>query len=281
MASPDFHGCTVVLDYRETGLLELLPGAESRPLPVGDVLVCCDGMPRLLLERKTAADLAASIVDGRWKEQTARLRDVGLTRATSGTEAPPSGSGVGVGAAGGEVTLTVVGVVVEGLALEEPGPWRFRGAGSVSGAAISNVLLSASVRKGLVVLYSRDAEDTASVVLRACRAISRPAKSSSRRYIESRAPDRRLPGLSRTSRGGSCDAAAAGAAMLTVVPGVSAAIAEAVMAGHKSISGLIESLSRLDVDARVPRLAEVRHGASQRRLGEAVAKRILDHVMIV
>ncbi len=271
MASLDFHGCAVFLDYRETGLRDLLPGAESRPLPVGDVLVCCEGLPRLLLERKTAADLAASIVDGRWKEQTARLRDAGLT---TGTEARPPGADSG-GAA------MVVGVVVEGLALEESGPWRFRGAGSVSGAAISNVLLSASVRKGLVVLFSRDAEDTASVVLRACRAISRPAKTSSRRYIESRAQDLRLPGLSRTSRGGSCDAAAAGAAMLTVVPGVSPAIAEAVMSGHKSISGLIESLSRLDGDARAGRLADVRHGASQRRLGEAVARRILDHVMIL
>lgn len=278
MAVPDFHGCRVVLDYRETGLLELLPGAESEPLPVGDVLVCSQGYPRLLLERKTAADLAASIADGRWKEQTSRLEDAARE---SGREAELEG---------GEIVVAgerrpcgerlVVGVVLEGLARDDSAA-GFVGAGGVSGSAISNVVLSASVRKGIVVLFSRSPEDTASIVCRACRALSRPAKTSAQRNIETLAPARRLPGLPRTTREGACDPAAAGAAMLTVVPGVSPLVAEAVMSGHRSVSALIVHLTAVCGDARVALLADVRHGASKRRLGGAVARRILEHLDLV
>jgi ERCC4-type nuclease len=305
---PDFHGCRVVLDYRESGLSELLPGADSKPLPVGDVLVFAGGSPRLLLERKTAADLAASIVDGRWKEQTSRLQDAALggTLGCGTLGCGTLGCGtLGCGTLGETVDGTlgcgtpetategsedraisgqlkhplVVGVIVEGLALDGSESGRFRGVGAITGPALANALLSSSVRKGLIVLYSRDLEDTAAVVCRACRALSRPSKTAARRYIETQAPVVRLPGLARTARGGKCDAAAAGAAMLTVVPGVSAAIAEAVMDGHKSISALIDFLTRAGSEERVAHLAGIRHGCSRRRVGGAVAKRILEHLI--
>jgi ERCC4-type nuclease len=292
---PDFHGCRVVLDYRESGLSELLPGADSKPLPVGDVLVFAGGSPRLLLERKTAADLAASIVDGRWKEQTSRLQDAALggtlgcgtlgcgTLGCGTPESATEGSEDRAIDSAGESRRPddplVVGVIVEGLALDGSESGRFRGVGAITGPALANALLSSSVRKGLIVLYSRDLEDTAAVVCRACRALSRPSKTAARRYIETQAPVVRLPGLARTARGGKCDAAAAGAAMLTVVPGVSAAIAEAVMAGHNSISALIDFLTRAGSEEMVAHLAGIRHGCSRRRVGGAVAKRILEHLL--
>ena len=67
----------VTVDSRERTLLklfrELSDGFETRALPVGDVEAEYENGRGWLCERKTCADLAASLVDGRWKEQTSRL----------------------------------------------------------------------------------------------------------------------------------------------------------------------------------------------------------------
>eukprot|EP00873_Tetraselmis_striata_P026906 jgi/Tetstr1/447170/TSEL_034607.t1 len=59
----------IVIDYRETRLAADLPDAATASLGVGDVLIG----DRVLLERKTPRDLDASISDGRWRDQLARM----------------------------------------------------------------------------------------------------------------------------------------------------------------------------------------------------------------
>jgi hypothetical protein len=66
------------VDYRESALLTLSPSLKSFTPPVGDIWIGdLSGMDLLsggvILERKTAADLEASILDGRYKEQRGRL----------------------------------------------------------------------------------------------------------------------------------------------------------------------------------------------------------------
>jgi len=68
----------VYLDYREYLLLRLAPTFKSISPPVGDLwigdLSGTDLMAGgVILERKTGADLEASIMDGRYKEQRGRL----------------------------------------------------------------------------------------------------------------------------------------------------------------------------------------------------------------
>lgn len=63
---------TLVIDYREKALLSRLP-AETKNLILGDVCIQKDGEDLLILERKTVADLSASIIDGRYQEQSFRL----------------------------------------------------------------------------------------------------------------------------------------------------------------------------------------------------------------
>ena len=75
----------IKLDVRETKLksqLEslLLVSAKTHTrlsmeqLPLGDAIICDDdGTERVIIERKSLPDLAASIVDGRYKEQGRRL----------------------------------------------------------------------------------------------------------------------------------------------------------------------------------------------------------------
>ncbi len=60
------------VDYREKAILARMK-AETKPLILGDVCIEKDGQEIVIIERKTVADLAASICDGRYQEQSFRL----------------------------------------------------------------------------------------------------------------------------------------------------------------------------------------------------------------
>jgi ERCC4-type nuclease len=62
------------IDYREKSLLQRIP-VEPKNLTLGDVSIEKDGKELLIIERKTIADLASSICDGRYKEQSFRLAE--------------------------------------------------------------------------------------------------------------------------------------------------------------------------------------------------------------
>ena len=69
---------TLLVDYRERRLAELLDVPHLvRNLAVGDLVCDYGGGNRWIAERKTASDLAQSIVSGRWRDQLHRLRQAG------------------------------------------------------------------------------------------------------------------------------------------------------------------------------------------------------------
>lgn len=70
----------LVIDNRERKLLALIPDAEVASLDIGDIQFICDGEIILVIERKGVKDLAASICDGRAREQKARLLNSGIAR---------------------------------------------------------------------------------------------------------------------------------------------------------------------------------------------------------
>lgn len=78
----------IKIDYREMKLIQYLTGLikeddkikmVSENLPIGDIILCDDlGQEKAIIERKSLADLAASIRDGRYKEQGFRLNQCNL-----------------------------------------------------------------------------------------------------------------------------------------------------------------------------------------------------------
>ena len=69
---------SLLIDYRERELLSYLPpGTSTKNLPVGDVWLSVEGEEiqsyGVMVERKTVADLEASLLDGRYREQRTRL----------------------------------------------------------------------------------------------------------------------------------------------------------------------------------------------------------------
>ena len=68
----------LLVDYRERRLAELLDVPHLvRNLAVGDLVCDYGGGIRWIAERKTASDLAQSIVSGRWRDQLHRLKETG------------------------------------------------------------------------------------------------------------------------------------------------------------------------------------------------------------
>ena len=69
----------LVIDTRERQLIKLFGEGEVevQSLDVGDVLCEYESGNSWLAERKTADDLARSVIDGRWDEQKDRLRKSG------------------------------------------------------------------------------------------------------------------------------------------------------------------------------------------------------------
>ena len=78
----------IKLDCRESKLLPICTfllldqssiTLKSESLPLGDAIICDDeGKELIIIERKSLADLASSIRDGRYKEQGFRLNQSGL-----------------------------------------------------------------------------------------------------------------------------------------------------------------------------------------------------------
>jgi ERCC4-type nuclease len=63
----------LVLDCRERAMIEHFPSAPVKQLVLGDFVIEQDGKELVIVERKTVADFAASISDGRYREQSERL----------------------------------------------------------------------------------------------------------------------------------------------------------------------------------------------------------------
>ena len=77
MTDTTLHHQHIRLDDREHSLIALLPSATVAHLPVGDIWIGLDGenimKNGILIERKSVADLEASILDNRYREQRSRL----------------------------------------------------------------------------------------------------------------------------------------------------------------------------------------------------------------
>lgn len=74
----DPNSLEIILDNRERDLIDLFASLphKTENLPLGDIVFRMSDKDVLLIERKTADDLSASIKDGRYLEQKARIKEV-------------------------------------------------------------------------------------------------------------------------------------------------------------------------------------------------------------
>lgn len=193
----------VRVDHRERALLAHLSEVEVCALPLGDVEIRGGDGRTILIERKTLADLAASVRDGRWVEQRAR--------ASLAADAAPML-----------------------LVLETEGAWawdeRLRSPSGILPASLQGAVLAAAVlSSGGPVVFTRDPPDTAALVRRLARLAGRPVsdRQTSLRGYEAAACQAACAGPPK--RGALLTPRLCLRQQLCMVPGVSARLAGALV----------------------------------------------------
>jgi ERCC4-type nuclease len=224
----------LLFDNRERGLLALYPpGTPQAALPVGDVWIGVSGEAlcagAIVAERKTVADLEASILDGRYREQRTRL-------VATATEA-------------GARPLYIL-----------EGQW-YSGTGRLGPKALKKHVTRLAIRYGIAVIRTDDKVGTKDVIdLLAEQIAAEPtcfvaADAAAVAYTST---------VQTKKRDNREDPAVFASAALQQCPGVSAKIADALVAEFKSFAGVF--------GAAEADIAAVKAGT--RRVGPAVAGRL-------
>lgn len=220
----------MLLDIRERELRLRLPSWPTKQLPVGDIWIGLSGehiaVGGVVAERKTADDLEASILDGRYREQRTRLLSYCSQQ-------------------GGRPLYIVEGDLD-------------RLYGRLTKQALTKYLTRLSLRYGVAIWQTASLDETAEL----CRILADQyaedatvfqAQAQIVKYTETISASRKTNQLAHL-----------GSAMLQQCPGVSARVADSLMAHFQSFPGVIA--------ASETELAAVKAG--ERKVGPAVAKRL-------
>jgi ERCC4-type nuclease len=231
------------VDYRERSVFES-ELADLSPtyvnLPAGDFAFIQNGITRIVFERKTLADLSASIVDGRYREQKTRC----------------------LAAVGGDPKC--VGYIIEGRMDYAAG----NADAVVRMGAMKTATFSMQHRDGFMLFVTDGVHETAALV-RHLLAVA-PA------YIGVMTPTNYVETI-KVNKASNCTVRNCMLTQLCVVPRVSASAADAI-AQHfdvACIGDLVSALRDLGRSAAVKSIADVK-GASGRRLGPALAQCLWD-----
>ena len=123
----------IILDNRETAVIACMGTAKCsiRPLPIGDFLINGPNEePFVILERKTYADLVASLKDSRFREQKHRIQN---------SPAP------------------VKGYIIEGV-------YPKTALNGIKPATIDSIILGLTLRDKYVIIYSTAPQHTAEIL---------------------------------------------------------------------------------------------------------------------
>lgn len=224
----------VVIDARERDVIaaatQLQLPFHVETLPLGDLELRLGNRPLVLLERKTADDLAQSIQDGRWREQKQRL----LLLQKQGTR---------------------VGYLFEG---DFFAPQRNH---ALPPRTLLSAATMAAVRDQLLTLRSLNARETV-------RTLAVLAERLPCAHAADQIPDHPAPALSKRERDAQQNVVLL--RMIRAVPGVSAAVAAALLQRFPCVAQLRRALAA----PNLPQTAKLPRARSKRPIGPAVARRL-------
>ena len=198
---------TIILDNREHQLISHLPDAKVQQLPIGDIWISVgeEAAGGLILERKTIRDFEASILDGRFREQKARL----LAFCQEKNAIPM--------------------YVIEG-------PWT-----STSGAITSMALMKLAARiqckHGIAVMQTADTKETAALIV----ALDEYYKADTTNLAKAEGPIRAIDTIHVVKKSNAADPKHFAIACLAQCPGVSVKVAEVIFDTFGSFGGVFSA----------------------------------------
>ena len=186
----------IYIDTRERYLIPLLPSDQItttvQTLPVGDIWIGTDASNGLVIERKSIKDLEASILDGRYREQRARL-----LAFCQDKQAQPL-------------------YILEGA-------WSST-TGRLSAPALMKIVSRLQAAHGIAVLQTESLEETATLV----KALAEYHKEDPTHFVRDTQPLRSIDTIHVVKKTNSADPIQFFIACLAQAPGVSPKVAEAI-----------------------------------------------------
>lgn len=188
---------------------------EKESLPIGDIIIYTDeGEELIIIERKTLQDLAASIRDGRYNEQSFRLNNC-------------------------KIHNHAIYYLIEGD-INRFRPSKY-GKNPVTKRALMSAMTSISFYKGFSLLRTNNVNESAESILQMADKIGR-SKKSSFFYADDKSDDGSENGYLAVSKRVKKDNITKdniGAIMISQIPGVSTNSATAIMDKYKTLDALI------------------------------------------
>lgn len=248
------------LDNREHTLIELLkPALENAKLPphktlaleVGDIQIWRNGIPYIIVERKTIADLASSLAGGRYREQKARLlsqRDAANPRHHV------------IYLIEGQFTMTM--------------DKKFHG--GFTETAIMSTLTRAMFKDGLFVIQTPNASATASWIVSLTQRLTKdPTEFEGESVLTTGGG---YAGLLVTKKRDNVTPDVCYRAMLATIPGVSAKCADIIATSWPSMFQLCKFLETPDAIKTLENMLQDPSASKPRRIGPVVAGRIFEMI---
>jgi len=259
----------IKIDNRETELFSLLQkmietniiyaaiSIESVPLELGDISLFVNGIEIVIIERKTLRDLAASIKDGRYEEQSYRL-------------------------GGYPIHNHNIGYLIEGDLTK----WS-NNSNSISKNTLYSAITSIQYSKGFSVIRTISLEDTALYICNAFIKLCKMTKVGKSMYYsntggscvdvtntEAETTDNYCSVIKKTKKE-NITPVNMGEIMLSQIPGISTVTACAIMAKYATIPSLIGALKE---NPRV--LLDVTHSNGKRKINKSSAETIIKYLSI-
>ena len=208
----------IKIDTREKDLYNLCKleydNISFETLDLGDIIICDENNnEKLIIERKTLYDLASSIKDGRYAEQSYRLNNCELHNHN------------------------IVYLIEGNLSMYNPKRGR------LEKSALLSAFTTINYFKGFSLFRTNDIQETAEFILSFTNKLKKVAKpsfysdcaeSSNNNYVE----------VANRVKSNNITKENIGAIMLSQIPKVSTAIALAVMREHKTMENLINALKK-------------------------------------
>jgi crossover junction endonuclease MUS81 len=218
----------IKIDYRETDLLNKITSIlslkklenitlQSENLPLGDIIICeNNGTENIILERKTLQDLAASIRDGRYKEQSFRLNECNIHNHN-------------------------IMYLIEGT-LQNYKPSLF-GKAPIDKYALLSSFVSICYYKGFSFYKSNNIDESAEWIIQLAYKIQKEGGNAYYSKNETITTDDNYSSTLKRTKKNNITPNNIGEIMLSQIPNVSAQVAIAIMEKFKTLKNLMKELS--------------------------------------
>jgi ERCC4-type nuclease len=221
----------IVVDTRERDLPKALEaagctGLTVKPLDIGDIEVWIQGKRTLVVERKSLSDLAASVKDGRYAEQKARMLASGVNHDII------------------VMYVVEVGSFASAFAFDER---MKQGIGGLPAATLQSCVVS--MLMDARVAMTRDVADTAAFVLRAAKRLMKHQGAASYAHCAA------VASVVSSKKRENLDPAACFRHQMVQLPGVSVKLARVLCDKFGSMSQLYSQLTPMAPSERVAAFA--------------------------